>query len=158
MTESEFSRRVRAMTDRLWRISWSILRSGADADDALQESLMRAWKATRRLRDESLFETWLTRILVNECKRILAKRGRFLPIPDTYEVPEVDNKPLYDAIGTLKPEMRLPLILHYMEGYPIEEVAKVLRLTESAVKVRLHRARKLLKKELNEEAAEDERV
>jgi len=156
MEDFEFSARVRLMTDRLWRISWSILRSGADADDALQEALLRAWKSVGRLKDETLFETWLTRILINECKRILRKRRPEATADGMPETVRPDNRELYEAIGTLKKDLKLPLILYYMEGYPIRDIARILRLSENNVKARLFRARKILKQELNEEAAEDE--
>ena len=82
MDEREFSRRVRSMRDRLWRVSFSILRSTADSEDAMQEALLRAWKNVHSLRDKSLFETWLTRILIIECRRLIRKR------PDSTEIPE----------------------------------------------------------------------
>ena len=156
MKDFEFSARVRLMTDRLWRISWSILRSGADADDALQEALLRASKSVGRLKDEALFETWLTRILINECKRILRKRRPDAPADGMPESVQPDHRELYEAIGMLKKDLKLPLILYYMEGYPIRDIARILRLSEYNVKARLYRARKILKQELNEEAAEDE--
>ena len=156
MKDFEFSARVRLMTDRLWRISWSILRSGADADDALQEALLRAWKSVGRLKDETLFETWLTRILINECKRILRKRRPDALADGMPESVQPDHRELYEAIGMLKKDLKLPLILYYMEGYPIRDIVRILRLSENNVKERLFRARKILKQELNEEAAEDE--
>ena len=76
MNAQEFSERVRACTPRLWRVSWLILRRGADCDDALQEALLRAWRNLNSLQNESYFETWLTRILIRESNRILRKRGR----------------------------------------------------------------------------------
>ena len=56
MNEREFSNRVRSMRDRLWRVSFSIVRSAADAEDAMQEALLRAWRNVDSLRDKSLFE------------------------------------------------------------------------------------------------------
>ena len=66
MTESVFSERVRALQGPLWRIAWAILRNRADCDDAIQEALLRAWNRIGSLRDETAFDTWLMRILVNE--------------------------------------------------------------------------------------------
>ena len=66
MTESVFSERVRALQGPLWRIAWAILRNGAYCDDAIQETLLRAWNRIGSLRDETAFDAWLMCILVNE--------------------------------------------------------------------------------------------
>ena len=76
MNEREFSQRVRNCRDKLWRVSYAILRNGADCDDALQEALLRAWRQIGSLREEKYFDTWLTRILINEAKRILRQRQK----------------------------------------------------------------------------------
>ena len=68
MTEREFSEQVQSMYQSLWRVSYSILRNGADCDDAVQEALFRAWARINTLKDSRAFRPWLTRILVNECK------------------------------------------------------------------------------------------
>lgn len=150
MDEREFSMRVRAMTDRLWRVAWSVTRSGADADDAVQEALLRAWRRIGSLRDGALFETWLTRILINEARRIL--RRRWLTGEANASQPEpVKNAGLSDAVGALPLTLRIPVILHYMEGYPLNEIARMQKLPLTTVKWRLHRAREILRTELEGE-------
>lgn len=155
MNEREFSTRVRACTQRLWRISWSILRCGADCDDALQETLLRAWQKIDGLREERFFETWLTRILINECKRTLKRRADGLKQISENRPEEAcpENRELAEAIALLPLETRIPIVLHYMEGYSIREIAAMLRLPETTVKWRLHSGRKRLKEELNGEGA-----
>lgn len=149
MTAQEFSERVRENRDRLWRISYSILRNGADCDDALQEALLRAWKQRTSLRNEEYFVTWLTRILINECKRML-KRPRLQPLPEVFPQPPVsDNAELRDAILALPLNQRIPLVLHYIEGYPVKHIAAMLRLPETTVNWRLHSARKAIRDEWN---------
>ena len=149
MDEREFSMRVRAMTDRLWRVAWSVTRSGADADDAVQEALLRAWRRIGSLRDGALFETWLTRILINEARRIL--RRRWLTGEANVSRPElVKNADLSDAIGSLPLQLRIPVILHYMEGYRTDEIAQMLRLPGGTVRSRLRRARMMLRTILEE--------
>ena len=104
MTESVFSERVRALQGPLWRIAWAILRNGADCDDAIQETLLRAWNRIGSLRDETAFDAWLMRILVNECKDILRRRAR-RPQTSMEAAPElaapVENTALRDAIFAL---------------------------------------------------------
>lgn len=156
MNEREFSRRVRLMRDRLWRVSFSILRSTADAEDAMQEALLRAWRNVDSLRDKSLFETWLTRILINECRRLIRKKPDVAEIPESLPAPEAENPGLARSIGSLKMDLRLPVILYYIEGYSVKETAGIMRITQSSVKSRLMRARKKLEEALEKEAAQDE--
>ena len=156
MNEREFSRRVRLMRDRLWRVSFSILRSTADAEDAMQEALLRAWRNVDSLRDKSLFETWLTRILINECRRLIRKKSDVAEIPESLPAPKTENPGLARAIGSLKMDLRLPVILYYIEGYSVKETAGIMRITQSSVKSRLMRARKKLEEALKKEAAQDE--
>lgn len=156
MDEREFSRRVRLMRDRLWRVSFSILRSTADSEDAMQEALLRAWKNVHSLRDKSLFETWLTRILINECRRLIRKRPDSTEIPESLPAPEAEKPALSKAIANLKMDLRVPVILHYIEGYSVMETASVMHITQSNVKSRLMRARKKLMEEIEKEAAQNE--
>lgn len=149
MTAQEFSERVRENRDRLWRISYSILRNGADCDDALQEALLRAWKQRNSLRNEEYFVTWLTRILINECRRMLRK-PKPQPLPEVLpQQPDSDNAELRDAILALPLNQRIPLVLHYIEGYPVKHIAAMLRLPETTVSWRLHSARKAIRDEWN---------
>ena len=150
MNEREFSTRVRACTDKLWRVSWAILQNGADCDDALQEALMRAWRHIGALRDERYFETWLTRILINECKDVLKRRAkgpRALP-ESVAEAPQPEYRELWDAIRALPVNERIPLVLKYVEGYRTRDIAAMLRLPETTVKWRLHSARQHMRNEL----------
>lgn len=156
MDEREFSARVRSMRDRIWRVSFSILRSTADSEDAMQEALLRAWRNVNSLRDKSLFETWLTRILINECRRLIRKRPVSAEIPESLPAPEAENPALGKAIAGIKMDLRIPVILHYIEGYSVKETAEIMRVTESNVKARLMRARKKLKEALEKEAVQYE--
>ncbi len=156
MDEREFSGRVRLVRDRLWRVSYSILRSTADCEDAMQEALLRSWRNVDSLRDKSLFETWLTRILINECRRLIRKRPEITEIPESLPAPQAENPELGKKIASLKMDLRLPVILHYIEGYSVKETASIMRITQANVKSRLMRARKKLMEEIRKEAAQDE--
>jgi len=152
MNQLEFCERVRACTPKLWRISYAILRNGADCDDALQEALLRAWRHIPTLRDSALFETWLTRILINESRRLLKKRAQTASpdIPVRAEEAPAENRDLHDALQALRPQERIPVVLHYMEGYRTREIAGMLGLPESVVKWRLRAGRQRLKAELED--------
>ncbi len=147
MTEKEFSRRAMAMAPRLHRISYLILGREADCEDAVQEALMRAWLHISSLRDEALFETWLIRILINQSRTLLRRRisrGES-ELTDSLPAPEPPDPALKDALMKLADSLRVPLILHHLEGYKVQEIADMLRLPQSTVKYRLRRGRETLK-------------
>ena len=148
MNRQEFTRRVLALEGRLYRISYGLLREEQDRKDAVQESILKAWKHLPALRSEAYFETWLTRILIRECYNILSERKPLVPmdaLPEPVQPPQGANAQLHDALMALERSLRLPVILYYMEGYKLREVGEILNLPEGTVKTRLKRARALLK-------------
>ncbi len=153
LTDKQFSERSMNCAQRLHRISYLILGREADCEDAVQEALLKAWSHLSTLKNESYFETWLIRILINESRRILRKR-RAHPteeLPLSLAAPEPPDRALHDALMALESKFRIPVILHHLEGYGIREIAVMLSIPESAVKFRLRRGRELLKLELKEE-------
>lgn len=154
MNKQEFTQRVLAMENRLYRISCGMLDNHQDRLDAVQEAVLKAWANVGRLREERYFETWLTRILINECHNIQSARKRSVAlerIPEPGAQAAEADHPLRDALAALNPELRLPVLLFYMEGYKTREVAQILRIPEGTVKTRLMRAKRKLKIMLEEE-------
>ena len=153
MTAVEFSDQVLLMEPMLYRVAYGLLLNRTDCADAVQEALLRAWEKRNTLRDESLFRTWLTRILINECYTLLRRRRRAVPldeVPEPIAPPDADPI-LHDAIARLDKNLRLPVVLHYMEGYSVGEVASMLRLPAGTIKTRLFKARKILRMQLIDE-------
>lgn len=152
MDQEAFSEQVFLRRDTLYRIARALLRREEDCQDAVSEAVLRAWANRRSLRDESKFGPWITRILVNEC-RTLARRQRRIVItdapPDTPAPPH--ESAVLDALCALPESLRLPIVLHYVEGYTLEEVAAILRVPRSTVRGRLARGRAALRLELSEE-------
>ena len=70
MNRTDFILRVRGCERRLYRVARTMLRSDADCEDAVQEALLKAWSKLGSLREEQFFETWLIRILINECRKL----------------------------------------------------------------------------------------
>lgn len=153
MDQDEFSRRIIAMLPVLHRLAWSQLRQAADREDAVQETIRRAWEKRDRLREERFMQTWVIRILLNVCDTMRRRAGRMQPVevlPEQGEAPLRDT-PLLDALMQLDAKYRLPLQLHYVEEYPVAEVARMLRLPQGTVKSRLSRGREKLRTVLEEE-------
>lgn len=150
MDERWFSERVERARDKLFRIAYSILHNEQDCADAFQEALLKAWQNLDKLRQPQYFDTWLVRILINECKRIHAYRRRMPVSAPGWDLPPEDI-PLHDALKALDERYRLPLVLHYMEGYSLEEIAYLLRVPSGTVKSRMYAGRKALRNLLEEE-------
>lgn len=147
MTQAEFTVRVVAMQDALYRVSTTILPQLCDREDAVQGAIEKAIRKRERLRDDRALEKWLTRILINECYTILRKRKRETLFDD---IPERETEPdalpdIYQLFTSLEDKYRLPMVLHYVEGYSVEEISGILRLPKGTVKSRLHRGRLLLR-------------
>ena len=147
MDRDEFAQRIRAAQEKLYRITYGLLREPQDRMDAVQEAILKAWCSLPRLRDERYFDTWLVRILINECHNRQRAQARFVPLESVPEPSQnaCGNPQLRDAILALPEKLRIPIILHYMEGYKTDEIAQMLRLPGGTVRSRLRRAREALK-------------
>jgi len=155
MTDNEFTERLTAMRETLYRVCYSQLSAGSDRDDAVQEALLKAWSTRHRLRDERFMQTWVIRILINECHNIQRRRMRETPLDELPERPapqEADGE-LHDALFRLDEALRLPVVLHYIEGYRVEEIARMLRLPKGTALWRMSKARKELRSMLGEDVS-----
>ena len=155
MTQEEFAGRIVAMQDTLYRVSTTILPQLCDREDAVQGAIEKAWRKQNRLRDDGALRAWVIRILINECYTLLRRRKRETP---SAAMPERETEPdalpsLYRLITALDEKYRLPMVLHYVEGYSVEECARMLGLPQGTLKSRLHRGRNLLRNQLDMEEA-----
>ena len=136
----------------LYRISWSYLKIDDDCADAVQEALVRAWEKRSTLRNPDQFRPWLIRILTNQCKDMLRKRRRqsFYPLEeDTAAYPPPSGpSPIMEEIDHLRPEQRIVVMLHYVDGYSATDISHMLGLPQGTVKSRLLLARRHLRKTL----------
>lgn len=152
MQKAEFVDRVRSCERRLYRVARTMLRSEADCEDAVQEALLKAWSAKGTLRESAYFETWLIRILINECRAVYRRRrlGE-AELTDNIAQPVSDDAGLMQALKTLPEKQRIAIELHCIEGYSVREISNILRVPEGTVKWRLKRARDQLKDTLERE-------
>ena len=145
-----FQAEARRIEKLLYRIARSYLNDDQEAEDAVQDALIRAWEKRETLRDIHQFKPWLTRILSNRCKDMLRKRKRWIFFPleeDTVQVemPQTENA-VMEAMKKLKPELRIVMTLHYVDGYSIQEMADALGIPTGTIKTRMRNARKQLSK------------
>ncbi|MFB0846450.1 sigma-70 family RNA polymerase sigma factor [Paenibacillus oleatilyticus] len=143
-----FIRLVKSLELSLYRIARSILNRDEDCADAIQETILKAYHAIPKLKQESFVKTWMIRILINECRKLLGKRrGMVLTgeIPETAALSvEFDRIELKEAVEKLDDSLRIVITLHYFEDMSLKQVAAALELPEGTIKSRLHRARQSL--------------
>ena len=151
MDQTAFMTALDQASQTLFRVAWAILYNEEDCRDAMQEAALKAWQHRAGLRDERYFSTWITRILINECRTIQRKKRRLVPLAT---MPESSLPPpdpvLALALRALPEHLRLPLTLHYAEGFDYARIAQVLRLPQATVRGRIARAKQQLRKELSE--------
>lgn len=152
MNKEEFSGRILALEKSLYYIARSVLNNDEDCKDAIQNAILKAYKNLDTLREETFFKTWITRILLNECYNIHKWNKKLVSYEEymeqKYEDGQVACSEVYIEIQNLEEKYRVPFVLHYVEGFSLQEVAKLLKTTEAAVKMRLLRARKILREQL----------
>lgn len=154
MEKQEFGRLVMEHEQQLYRIAKAILRRDEDCIDAAQEAVTKAFEKLDTLQDEKYAKTWLIRILIHVCYDVRAKWKKQTEFAETYIRPEEkkeDYSELYEALYQLEEDFRIVLILHYLEGYQVQEISEQLGIAEGTVKSRLYRGREKLKKLLEEE-------
>jgi RNA polymerase sigma-70 factor (ECF subfamily) len=168
-----FTLLVDAHSDQIYRLAFKMLGDEQDAEDILQETFIKALKNIQNFEGRSKLSTWLYRIAVNEALMLLRKRkGVVVDIDQVYETEEGELMPrqitdwcclpekelmsaethhaIDQAIQTLSDANRAAFLLRDVEGLSTQEAAEVLNISESALKVRLMRARMALRESLTE--------
>ncbi|MDA3625358.1 sigma-70 family RNA polymerase sigma factor [Saccharopolyspora sp. WRP15-2] len=159
-----FDELVRRHTATMYRIAHRILSDSAEAEDAVQEAWVSAWRGLARFRGDSAPTTWLYRVVTNSALAQVRRRKPTVPLEPTAEVlsgrdavdPEghavrsEEAALVHRAINALEPSQRVPLVLRELEGLSYEEIAEVLEVPVPALRSRLHRARTTLLARLRE--------
>jgi RNA polymerase sigma-70 factor (ECF subfamily) len=144
--------------DRLYAVALRFLGDGGEAEDVLQETLLRAWRGIRRFEGRAMVFTWLYRIALNESNRALERRQRRrsnvpvderaidVPAPSSDgPVSQAERRQLREAlelaISQLSAPCRTALVLRDIEGLSTREAAEIAGVGEAAFKSRLHQAR-----------------
>jgi RNA polymerase sigma-70 factor (ECF subfamily) len=145
----EVERVVHTYGNMLFRLCLVMLGNASDAEDVIQETMITYMQKKPEFKDTEHEKAWLITVASNKCKDLLRFRARH-PMIDLEQIQEfmVENTDsgILEALMTLPEKFRIVLILYYVEEYRIEEIAKVIGKTPSAVKMRLQKGRKLLEK------------
>ncbi len=148
--DSAFDTLVGRHEEFVYNICMGVLTSADDAEDAMQETFLAAYRALKKFRGDSKVSTWLYRIAVRECLDISRKRKRTTSIEDEVFEPSVDDGTEDRAVQTvvraalskLPGHYRSALVLRYYGGLSYDEIAQSLGSSPSRVKMMLHRARR----------------
>lgn len=174
--DAAFEAVMRRHNRLLFRTARSVLKDDADAEDALQEAYVRAWRALASFRADARLSTWLVRIVVNEALGRLRQRAANVVELSTAVQPDADEPPpepsmpdnpdsrpdrmamradarrLIEArIDTLPDVFRTVFVMRAVEELSVEEVALALQLPEATVRTRYFRARSLLREGLSQD-------
>lgn len=141
-------------SDILYRIALSHLQNREDAEDVVQDVFVKYMGTADRFEDESHEKAWLIRVTINRCHDFF-RRNRvreYVPLENAETISSDENieksLELSELLTTLRkiPEKyKTVIVLHYLEGFSVEEISKTLKLSVSAVKMRLLRGREILK-------------
>lgn len=155
-----FEELVELTRRRVFTLAFRLVGDRHEAEDVAQEAYMRAFRSLKGFREDARFETWLHRIVANTAMNHLRKRNRFgdtLAEGQELMVVEPEIRPhdeiverdeVARALAHLPPGQRAVVVLKDMYGLTCGEIGQHMGLTEGAVKVRLHRARKRLKEQV----------
>jgi RNA polymerase sigma-70 factor (ECF subfamily) len=150
-----FAALIAPLENRLYRTALAIMGNPADAEDAWQNTVLKAFRGVSALREPDYFSTWVTRILLNECKQGLRRRRPWSPVGDLAQValpePDAEQAALRDALRQLSGDQRTVVFLRYWLGLPLAELAEVLEVPVPTAKSRLYEALKRLRLMLREE-------
>lgn len=150
---------MRAVERTLYHVTCAMLREEYDRRDAMQETALRAWEKQGALRNEAYFGTWAVRICVNVCKDM---RRKSKPMVSTEDVPDLpapqEDTDFRLLLESLPDALRLPVVLYYLDGMTVAEVAQAMGIPAGTVKFRLHQARKRLRVELDAPEGKEERA
>ena len=151
-SDTDFDALVRVHSGDLYRYAYWLARDRQQAEDIVQEALLRGWRAFARLRDRAAAKAWLFSIVRNEFRRALAGRD---PVhesidADGFEIADERAGPfgleMHDALMALPATYAEPLALQVLGGFSCAEIALLCQTTEGAVMTRLTRARQALRR------------
>ncbi len=159
--ERAFAELVRASDRTLYAAARAILLNDQDAQDCVQEAILKGWAKLHTLRDESLFKTWLTRIAITTAINMTRKKKRARGMPLLTDVPArgervAEHMDVRRAVEALDQKSRVCTVLYYFEDMSVDEVARALGIRANTVKTRLFRARAKLRGALEGYEHDDE--
>ena len=148
-----YQRLIETLSVYLYNIAQAMLKNDEQAADAISNTILKAYTKIKTLKKPGYFKTWISRILINECKDILRKNKKVVYIEDYYNqaneqeidtISKEEKIDVIDAINKLDKKTKDVVILYYYNELKIEKIATILNLPEGTVKSRLNTAKNKL--------------
>ncbi len=138
--------------DSLYRLALARLLNGADAEDVLHDVFVTYMSKMPEFNDALHEKAWFVRTTINRCNDLLRKKKvrLYVPLDEALGLKASDDKSFIEVaelLEKLNDDYRETVILHYLEGYTLEETAEILEISLSAAKMRISRAKEILRKE-----------
>jgi len=149
-----FDEIIRLCVPDMFRIAMSIINNKDDADDAVCETVVKAYENIHKLKDCKFFKTWIIRMLINQANDVYKSRKKIVYLYDITNEPKYEDKydfgddELNEAVANLNLEYRTAIMLYYYQDMKIKEIASVLQIPQGTVKWRLSKAKSILKEKL----------
>lgn len=151
-----FIQAINVYMGQLYKVAKSKLASESDIGDAIQDTILSAYKSIPNLKEPKYFNTWITRILINKCNNIISKNNKITYIEDYSQVNCSENMETRSenieerldfekTLEVLNEDYRIVVVLYYVNGFTTKEISEVLNEKEGTIKSRLSRARQQLK-------------
>lgn len=152
--DDQFVSALKLHRNGMYRVAYTMLRSHSDAEDAVSQATLNAYRSIHKIRSWDTIKAYLMRITVNACHDIIRKRQREV-VADTSTLldtqPIKEDSPIWMYTQQLSIKLRTVLHLRYAENMPLEEIARVLRVPKGTVSSRLNRAQLALRKSFEKE-------
>ena len=156
MTNEEYISAVKRNSNRLYLIALSYLQNHYDAEDVMQEALVKLWKTNKAFNDREHIDKWLTITCIHKCRdhfrlSFVKSNVSLDEAKELYTFDSTKSLEVFNAISTLPPKERLVLHLFYYEDMSVKDISEITGIKSSAIKTRLHRARTHLKSILGDD-------
>lgn len=154
--DNAFYELIKQRKEMLYRTAYAYVKNREDALDIVSDTVYKAYKNLRKLKEPAFFHTWLTRILINCSLDFLKKQKRVVLLEEIAEAVEEirdhsQSLDLYSAVDKLEDKCRTAIILKYFHDLTIREVAEVMECPQGTIKTYLHRGLASLRLDLKEE-------
>ena len=151
-----FIKVINEYTQDMYKVAKARLNSEEDIGDAIQDTILSAYKNICVLKETSYFKTWIIKILINKCNDIINKNKKIVYVEEYYDNSNNINSSAYDtnieenmifseSLSILSEDDRVVVILYYVDGFNTREISEILNEKEGTIKSRLSRARQQLK-------------
>ncbi|WP_234123585.1 sigma-70 family RNA polymerase sigma factor [Clostridium hydrogenum] len=140
---------VKQYENVLYKVASRLLNNDEDAADAIQESILLAYKNINKLKNPDYFNSWICKILINKCNAILNKNSKIIlvenVIAEKHHKNEYSKIELEEALNTLNNDYKTAILLYYIVGLNTKEISELVKEPEGTIKSRISRAKAILR-------------